>query len=257
MRGKSVYKPPAPLTIHKLNHLVIDDRQIEIRKQVQGRRRTRVMLSYHPDGILFIDAPRNTTERALRIIIFRHEWWLRKEIQKCKAGSHVIYPSKYESGQVLYVLGSPTTLRVLMQDTTSVKYHDARLVVKAPEDAPIQALVHEWYRELAHSVLHSTVRRICSSTDLLDQPPKWNHRFMSSKWGSCSSSGTMHLNTHLVKVPQEAIDMVVLHELCHFEELNHGPKFYALMNRHMPDWKKHDATLTKFQRLLHEPLTYC
>ena len=252
MRGKSVYKPPLPLTIHKLNHLVIDDRRIEIHKRVGRRRRSRVMLSYHPDGILFVDAPRQTTDRALRIIIFRNEPWLRKEIQKYKNGDLVVYPTKYESGRVLYVLGSPATLRVHSQDQTTVNYHDSSVVVGAPEDAPIRPIVHDWYRELANTVFYATVRRICTSTNLLEQLPTWKHRFMTSKWGSCSSSGTMHLNTHLVKVPQQSIDMVVLHELCHFKELNHGPKFYELMNHHMPDWKKHDATLTRYQQLLHE-----
>ena len=255
MRGKSVYKPPLPLKINRLNHLVIDNQRIEICKRNQSRRRTRVMLSYHPDGVLFIDAPRSTTDRALRIIIFRNEPWLRKEIQKYKNRDLIVYPTKYESGQVLYVLGTPATLRVHMHAKAKVKYNNASLVVRAPDEVSIKSLVHDWYRELAHSVLLATVRRICASTNLLEQLPKWSHRFMTSKWGSCSSSGTMNLNTHLVKVPQEAIDMVVLHELCHFKELNHGPRFYELMNRHMPDWKKHDATLAKYQQLLQEQLT--
>lgn len=255
MHAKSVYSTPTPLTLHELNCLVIDNRRIEIRINSNGRRRTRVMFSYHPDGILFIDAPSSTTARTLRILIYRNEWWLRREIKKYKEGNHVVFPSKYQTGQILYFLGVPTPLRVRPSRNPTVKYDGKDLVVRAPVDAPIQNLVHEWYRERAHSILNTTVRRVWSSTRVLELLPKWRHTFMSSKWGSCSSKGTMHLNTHLVKVPQESIDMVVLHELCHFKELNHGPKFYELMDRYMPDWKQHDVTLTRFQNLLQEPLT--
>lgn len=254
MRAKSVYIPPKPLTLHKLNYLTIDNRRVEIRKQRQSRRRSRVLLSYHPDGILYIDAPSNTTLRALRILIFRSEPWLRKEIEKYRSGDHVVHPSKYETGQILYVLGSPTTLRVHSRNSATVKFDGSNLMVGQDENTTIQFLVHQWYWELADTVLNATIQRICSSTCLVNQVPPWQHRFMRSKWGSCSSKGRMYLNTHLVKVPQEAIDMVVLHELCHFKELNHGPKFYELMNHYMPDWRQADKTLARFQKLLQEPL---
>ncbi|MCY3883602.1 MAG: SprT family zinc-dependent metalloprotease [Gammaproteobacteria bacterium] len=254
MRAKSVYSPPSPLALHELNYLLIDNRRIEIRMRSGGRRRTRVMFSYHPDGILFVDAPANTTDRTLRILIHRNEWWLRKEIEKYSEGEHVVFPSKYETGQILYFLGDPTTLRVRSGRAPTVRHKGSELIVKAPDDEPIQNLVHEWYREVAHPILLNSVRRVWYSTRVLELLPKWRHKFMSSKWGSCSSKGTMNLNTHLVKVPQKSIDMVVLHELCHFRELNHGPKFYELMDRYMPDWKLHDSTLTKFQGLLQEPL---
>lgn len=255
MQSKSVYSPPKPLTLHELNYLVIDNRRIEIQRYGTGRRRTRVMLFYHPDGILFIDAPKSTTNRSLRILIYRNEWWLRKEIQKYREEDHIVYPSKYQTGQILYFLGSPMTLRVHSSNNPTVKYNGTNLTVRAPAGAPIQSLVHGWYREVAHSILQTTIQRVWSSTNVIELLPRWRHKFMTSKWGSCSSKGTMHLNTHLVKVPQASIDMVVLHELCHFKELNHGPKFYELMDRYMPDWKKHDTTLTRFQCLLQEPLT--
>lgn len=252
MRGKSVYTPPKPLALHKLSQIDIDGRRVEIRLRSRPRRRTRVMLSYHPDGILFIDAPAGTTERALRILIFRSADWLRREIRKFKNSDHVVYPSSYKTGSTLYLLGMPLKLQVHESSSIAVHQLNGTIRVRAPLNSSIQTIVHDWYGDIANSVLNESIGRICSNTSLLDSIPHWSHRYMSSRWGSCSSHGTMRLNTHLVKVPQDAIDMVVLHELCHFKQLNHSKAFYSLMAQHMPDWKQHDNTLKKYHRLLQE-----
>ena len=78
----------------------------------------------------------------------------------------------------------------------------------------------------------------------------WRTRYMRSQWGSCSVSGRIALNTHLVKVPERLIDYVVLHELCHLEHHDHSPRFYGLMRAHMPDWELRRQELDAYLPLL-------
>ena len=76
---------------------------------------------------------------------------------------------------------------------------------------------------------------------------------MRSQWGSCSASGRIALNTHLVKVPQRLLDYVLLHELCHLAHHDHSRRFYALMAAHMPDWERRRDELNAYMPvLLHE-----
>lgn len=56
------------------------------------------------------------------------------------------------------------------------------------------------------------------------------------RWGSAGSNGAIRLNWHLVHVPMDLLDYVVAHELCHLKQMNHGPKFWAEMERVMPDY---------------------
>ena len=55
-----------------------------------------------------------------------------------------------------------------------------------------------------------------------------------SNWGSCSTRGNINLNLRLVTLPQELQDYVMLHELCHLREMNHGPRFHALLESVCP-----------------------
>lgn len=62
-------------------------------------------------------------------------------------------------------------------------------------------------------------------------------RSQHSKWGSCSSKGNLNFNCLLLLAPAEALDYVVVHELCHMLEMNHSPRFWAQVERVLPDYK--------------------
>jgi predicted metal-dependent hydrolase len=69
---------------------------------------------------------------------------------------------------------------------------------------------------------------------------KYNH----SNWGSCSSKGNINLSSRLLFAPQEVLDYVIIHELAHLVEMNHSPRFWALVAAAMPDYKKHERWLS-------------
>jgi len=61
---------------------------------------------------------------------------------------------------------------------------------------------------------------------------------MKRQWGSCSSKRNLNFNYKLIFLTEEQSDYVVVHELCHLQEMNHGPKFWALVERAIPDYKR-------------------
>ena len=66
---------------------------------------------------------------------------------------------------------------------------------------------------------------------------------LRARWGSCAADGRITLNLGLVLLEQPLIDYVLLHELCHLREMNHGPRFYALLAAALPDHRERQAAL--------------
>ena len=68
-------------------------------------------------------------------------------------------------------------------------------------------------------------------------------RSQRTRWGSCSAKGNLNFNCLLMLTPPEAIDSVVVHELCHRREMNHSSRFYAEILRVFPDYRKWEKWL--------------
>lgn len=64
------------------------------------------------------------------------------------------------------------------------------------------------------------------------------------RYGSCSAKNSLCFSCFLMNCPEEAVELVVVHELCHIREKNHGPRFYALLERVLPDWRERKNLLT-------------
>ena len=102
--------------------------------------------------------------------------------------------------------------------------------------------------QLAEPVLKSRIRAHAEALGLpefrvLVHPQR-------SRWGSCSATGKVTLNTLLILFPPEVVDFVILHELCHKFEMNHSERFRRKMDELCPDWRDRDALLRQCAKQL-------
>ncbi len=93
----------------------------------------------------------------------------------------------------------------------------------------------------AHHILDKTK----AIPDISDRPITLKIRPMRTRWRSCSSKGNINLNLDLIKAPPTCIDYVIIHELCHLREMNHGKQFWRLLSQCLPDWEKRKQRLTQ------------
>jgi predicted metal-dependent hydrolase len=69
------------------------------------------------------------------------------------------------------------------------------------------------------------------------EPKRIQIRDQRSRWGSCSTAGTLSFNWRLVLAPFDVLDYVVVHELCHLREPNHSSRFWRLVEQRRPAWR--------------------
>ena len=76
-------------------------------------------------------------------------------------------------------------------------------------------------------------------------------RDQKSRWGSCSTTGALSFSWRLIMAPSFVLDYVAAHEVAHLAEMNHGPRFWALVARTMPQYEEAKRWLQKFGSDLH------
>lgn len=75
-------------------------------------------------------------------------------------------------------------------------------------------------------------------------------RNQKTRWGSCSSKGNLNFNCLLMLAPPEVLDYVVVHELCHRKQMNHSKKFWAEVEKILPQYKEQERWLQEKGSLL-------
>lgn len=68
-------------------------------------------------------------------------------------------------------------------------------------------------------------------------------KYLHSRWGSCAYSGNLNFSSKLLLAPTHIMDHIIIHELAHLKEMNHGPRFWKWVAKADPDYRKHEAWL--------------
>lgn len=116
--------------------------------------------------------------------------------------------------------------------------------VRRDENEAVRALVQQWFRAEAEACLIRRCRQLAEITGLI--PASISIGSWRARWGQCSSKGEVGLNWRLLQLDSTLQDYVILHELCHLQQMNHGPRFHALLARHCPAHIRLRAELAQY-----------
>lgn len=125
---------------------------------------------------------------------------------------------------------------------------EGRLVVSGADNAAAASAVDRWYRREARAQIEAAVAT--EARLLAVTPARVAVRDTTSRFGSCSSTGTLSFSWRLVVAPPEVLDYVVVHELCHLREANHGAGFWRLVGDARPGFAAQRRWLNEHGREL-------
>lgn len=207
-------------------------------------------LYVHPDKRVEIRMPLLFSVDEIEPFLIKHSRWLfnRLDLPEKKP----VEPKKFVSGELHYFLGKQYPIEIVASDKNSVVFDNEKIVIRQRVDKStsqqvsgslsrqdlVEKLLDRWYLEQAKRVFREISIPLVESMKKYNVAPKsFAIKKMKTRWGSCSSKGNINLNLHLIKLPEQCIKEVILHELCHLVHFNHSKDFYALMTAEMPDWK--------------------
>lgn len=210
---------------------------------VRSQRRT-VAIQIHPDKRIELKVPLLYNIDEVEPFLVKHHRWIFNRLDATEKKSRE--PKKYVDGELHYFLGEQYPLRIIVSPENTVEFRDDTIIVYAKYKLSelIALLLERWYLEQAHRIFQEISIPLMKQIEKYNVFPKsFTIKKMKTRWGSCSSKGSINLNLDLIKLPEGCIKAVILHELCHLVHMNHSKEFYALMTAEMPDWKVWDKQL--------------
>ena len=210
--------------------------------EITRSRRKTVAIQIHPDKRIELKVPLLYNIDNVEPFLLKHRRWIfnRLDAPEKKA----IEPKKYISGELHYFLGKQYPIRVDVALRNSVVFQNDTIIISTKSLEIVETLLDRWYLEQARRVFQEISIPLMKQMEKYNVAPKsFTIKKMKTRWGSCSSKGSINLNIDLIKLPEQCIKTVILHELCHLVHMNHSKEFYALMTAEMPDWKIWDKQL--------------
>ena len=171
--------------------------------------------------------PARGGESTGRELVATHREWIARQSARLEQ-RHL----GLERADVVWRHGTALPLSLRQASRSRVMSTDDSVLIAAPDLEDAARMVERWYREQTRRVAtalvadlpepHPTTLRIADGT---------------SRWGSCSRTGTVSLSWRLMLAPFHVLDYVVVHELCHLREANHGAGFWRLVEDARPGWR--------------------
>lgn len=188
---------------------------------------------------LEIIIPKRFPRKQIPVLLREHEKWITQQLHKHQKSLRPI--------DLPYTLELP-----YLDEIFRIEYHPdkSRLSVfkdllKIPRDSHVLAVNHlrRWIRRRAQETLPPYLATIADEFGF--NYSKTIIRSQKSRWGSCSSSGTISLNDQLLFLPRDTVRYLMIHELCHTRFMNHSRDYWQLVYQCCPEHRTHEQVLNR------------
>lgn len=209
-------------------------------KIVRNSRRKKIAIKISEENEIIVLAPKYTTKKYIEEVVNINKTIIEKKLLEAKASRE---KGILEKGYV-FLLGGKIPIKVQFSYETNSKLrytgNEIELYIFNEEknkETIIKNLLIEWYKKIGKAYLSKMLEEKAEVLGF-----KFNDvrvKDVNTRWGSCSSRGNINLNYRLIMMPEEVINYVIIHELCHLKEMNHSKNFWTLVETYDGEYKKH------------------
>jgi predicted metal-dependent hydrolase len=218
--------------------LAVRERTIEIGVRESARsRRLRINVAVGKPAEVVV--PPGTADRTIDREIERHRDWIARKTAEMEALARRRLLGLDRPG-VVWLAGEPVPVHRSGGARSQAALRRGSLVVSGPRERAAEA-AERWYRREARGRLEAAVRREAWALGV--KPGRISVRDPRTRWGSCSSDGSLSFSWRLLVAPAQVLDYVVVHELCHLHVHDHSRRFWRLVEEARPGWREQAAWL--------------
>ena len=196
-----------------------------------------------PFGGLEVVIPKRFPRNQVTGLVAQHADWARRQLaRQAQLRSGVSLPAVLS----LAFDDSSTPVRYprMPQPSQGELFEDGEYIeIRAEGQREAIAELRHWIRQRARRALPPLLERLAAQTGL--DFARVSIRSQKTRWGSCSSRGNISLNDQLLFLPPQAVEYLMIHELCHTRHLDHSRAFWRLVQTHCPGYRRHEALLKK------------
>ena len=215
--------------------LRLDGREIPYLLKRSSKRRT-IGLRIDHRG-LTVNAPQRAADGRLEQVLRERSGWLIDKLREWRERQPAAFHCA--DGETLLFLGSELVLRLLEGGPRALPrlLEDDTLAVTVPDTGDAEVVrrkLEQWYRSEARRHFVQRLEHYADRMGLALRNVALSGA--RTRWGSCNSRGDIRLSWRLIQAPISQIDYVVVHELAHIRELNHSPRFWAIVEEILPHY---------------------
>jgi predicted metal-dependent hydrolase len=206
--------------------------KVPVRVRVSRRaRRLALKIDAIGDAVELVLPPRTSLPRALNFLKSNRDW---VESRLAALPPRIVFGE----GQKIPVLGVPHRIRHVTRSAGQGPVWIEGSELRVTGDAAHTARrVRDFLKEKARQELGRRARRLALQVG--GEVGRITVRDTTTRWGSCSANGNMAFSWRLIMAPEAVLHYVVAHEVAHLVEMNHGPRFWKLVDKLVPDVERH------------------
>ena len=202
-----------------------------------------IKLTVCPYRGLIISAPRKLSNKKVQELLNHHQQWIAQQQQK-----HADKNTKIDPELKLHAVNEHYFVKIQTGTKNQLIAQQQQLHIIAQDNTHAVQLLRQWIRHKAKAYFATRLDYWSQKTGL--NYTKLTVRSQKSRWGSCSSRGTISLNDQLIFMPSSILDYIIIHELCHTLEPNHSQRFWAQVEHHDPSYKQQEQLLAQSMQLI-------
>ena len=214
---------------------------------VSRSNRKTMALYIRKDGGVEVRCPLHSRDPEIKKFVAENMQWIEKKSAEMAGKAKKRAGFRLIPGCSLKLLGKDYRLTVSNNGMAGFDGTDFYVPAETPPETT-KKLIIKIYKNLAERRLKTRTAEIAAA--MKRQPVNVKINAAKTRWGSCSGKNSINYSWRLIMAEERCIDYVIIHELAHMTERNHGKSFWALVKTYMPDYKEQEKKLKQLQEKL-------